>query len=159
MRTGIRLYRPLPEELKARQLALHGGAPVRRELLPYGHHDITDDDVAAVVRALRSEWLTTGPAIAEFETAIARAIGVDHAVAVNSGTAALHAAMFAIGIGPGDEVIVPPITFAATANAVVYQGGTPVFADVDPETLLVDPAQAAAKITPRTRAIVSRTAR
>ena len=145
----------MPEELKSRQLALHGGPPVRRDFLPYGHHDITDDDVAAVVRALRSGWLTTGPAIVEFETAIARAVGADHAVAVSSGTAALHAAMFAIGIGPGEEVIVPPLTFAATANAVVYQGGTPVFADVDPETLLIDPAQAAAKITPRTRAIVA----
>src|SRR5262249_54816380 len=137
------------------QLALHGGAPVRSDVLPYGHHDITDDDVASVVRALRSGWLTTGPAIAEFEAAIARAAGADHAVVVNSGTAALHAAMFAIGSGPGDEVMVPPMTFAATANAVVYQGGTPVFADVDPETLLVDPAQAAAKVTSRTRAIVA----
>src|SRR5262249_52965962 len=79
----------------------------------------------------------------------------DDAVAVNSGTAALHAAMFALRIGPGDEVIVPPITFAATANAVVYQGGTPVFADVDPATLLIDPARVAAAVTPRTKAIVA----
>jgi len=145
----------LPEELKSRQLALHGGAPVRRDLLPYGRHEITDADVAAVVRALGSGWLTSGPLVAEFEAAIARAVGADHAVVVSSGTAALHAAMFAIGIGPGDEVIVPPITFAATANAVVYQGGTPVFADVDPDTLLIDPAEAAARITAKTRAIVA----
>ena len=145
----------MPEDLKTGQLALHGGAPVRAELLPYGRHEIDEDDVAAVARALRSDWLTSGPAIADFESAIARAVEADHAVAVNSGTAALHAAMFAIGIGPGDEVIVPPITFAASANAVVYQGGTPVFADVNPDTLLIDPAAAAAKITPRTRAIIA----
>ena len=145
----------MPEELKTRQLALHGGAPVRAELLPYGRHEITDGDVAAVVRALRSGSLTNGPFVSGFEAALARAVDADHAVAVSSGTAALHAAMFAIGIGPGDEVIVPPMTFAATANAVVYQGGSPVFADVDPDTLLLDPAQAAAKITPRTRAIVA----
>lgn len=128
---------------------------MRAELLPYGRHEITDEDVAAVTRALRSGSLTSGPGVDLFETAIARAVGADHAVVVSSGTAALHAAMFAIGIGPGDEVIVPPITFAATANAVVYQGGTPVFADVDPATLLIDPSRAAAKITPRTRAIVA----
>jgi len=144
----------LPEELNTAQLALHGGTPVRGELLPYGRHEIDDDDVAAVARALRSDWLTGGPAVDAFESAIARRVSAGHAVAVNSGTAALHAVMFAIDIGPGDEVIVPPITFAATANAVVYQGGTPVFADVDADTLLIDPAKAAAAITPRTRAIV-----
>jgi perosamine synthetase len=99
--------------------------------------------------------LTSGAAVGDFEAAIARAVEARHAVAVSSGTAALHAAMFAIGIGPGDEVIVPPITFAATANAVVYQGGTPVFADVHPDTLLIDPLAAAAKMTPRTRAIIA----
>jgi perosamine synthetase len=144
----------LPEELNTAQLALHGGTPVRGELLPYGRHEIDDDDVAAVARALRSDWLTGGPAVDAFESAIARRVSAAHAVAVNSGTAALHAVMFAIDIGPGDEVIVPPITFAATANAVVYQGGTPVFADVDADTLLIDPAKAAAAITPRTRAVV-----
>jgi perosamine synthetase len=145
----------LPEDLKTTQLALHGGAPVRAELLPYGRHQIDEDDVAAVARALRSDALTSGAAVEDFEEAIARAVEAEHAVAVSSGTAALHAAMFAIGIGPGDEVIVPPITFAATANAVVYQGGTPVFADVHPDTLLIDPLAAAAKMTPRTRAIIA----
>jgi len=145
----------LPEELKAAQLALHGGTPVRSVELPYGRHEIDDDDAAAVARALRSPWLTGGPLVGEFESALARTVDAAHAVAVSSGTAALHAAMFAIGVGPGDEVIVPPITFAATANAVVYQGGTPVFVDVDPDTLLIDPAKAAQAITPRTRAIVS----
>jgi UDP-4-amino-4,6-dideoxy-N-acetyl-beta-L-altrosamine transaminase len=145
----------LPEELNTTQLALHGGAPVRDQLLPYGRHEIDDDDVAAVTRALRSEWLTGGPLVAEFESAIARTVGAADAVAVSSGTAALHAAMFAIDIAPGDEVIVPPITFAATANAVVYQGGTPVFVDVHADTLLIDPAKVAAAITPRTRAVVA----
>jgi perosamine synthetase len=142
-------------DLKAAQLAMHGGAPVRADLLPYGRHEIDEDDVAAVTRVLRSDWLTGGPMVAELEAALSRTVGADHAVAVNSGTAALHAAMFAIGIGPGDEVIVPPITFAATANAVLYQGGTPVFADVEADTLLIDPGKVAEKITARTRAVIA----
>jgi perosamine synthetase len=141
--------------LKTTQLALYGGAPVRAELLPYGRHEIDDDDVAAVARALRSDWLTGGPIVDAFESALARVIEAPHVVAVSSGTAALHAAMFAIDIGPGDEVVVPPLTFAASANAVVYQGGTPVFVDVERDTLLIDPAAVAAKITPRTRAIIA----
>jgi perosamine synthetase len=145
----------LSETLKTAQLALHGGTPVRATFLPYGRHDIDAGDVDAVARALRSDWLTSGPLVGEFESAFARAVGAPDAVAVSNGTAALHAAMFAIGIGPGDEVIVPPMTFAASASAAVYQGATPVFADVDPDTLLIDPAQAAAKITPRTKAIVA----
>jgi perosamine synthetase len=132
-----------------------GGRPVRRPPLPYGRQSVGADDVAAVVEVLTSDWLTTGPKVAEFEQACAAFTGSREAVAVNSGTAALHCAMFALGIGPGDEVIVPALTFAATANCVVYQGGTPVFADVDADTLLLDPAAAEAKITPRTRAIVA----
>ena len=145
----------MPEDLRIAKLALHGGAPVRSEMLPYGRHEIDEDDIAAVARVLRSDWLTSGPAVGEFEGTLARAVGADHAVAVSNGTAALHAAMFAVGIGPGDEVIVPPMTFAASANAVVYQGGTPVFADVEAGTLLIDPARIAATITPRTRAVVA----
>jgi perosamine synthetase len=145
----------LPEELKTAQLALHGGTPVRAELLPYGRHEIDDDDVAAVARALKSDWLTGGPLVDQFESALARTLGAGNAVVVSSGTAALHAAMVAAGIGPGDEVIVPPITFAATANAAVYQGATPVFVDVDEHTLLIDPEKAARAITARTRAIVA----
>jgi perosamine synthetase len=103
---------------------------------------------------LRSDWLTTGPVIERFERAVADYVGTAEAVAVSSGTAALHAAVFALRLGPGDEVIVPATTFAATANCVVYQGATPVFADVDPDTLLIDPAQAEAKISPQTRAII-----
>ena len=135
-------------------LAIEGGSPVRRRMLPYGRQSVSDADVAAVVRALRSDWLTTGPLVREFEDQFARRLGVGHAVAVSNGTAALHAAMHAIGVGPGDEVIIPAITFVATANAVLYQCGLPVFADVAPDTLLLDPESVAASITPATKVIV-----
>jgi len=124
-------------------------------MIPYGRQSIDEEDIQAVVEVLRSDWLTTGPKVEEFERAFARAVGAKHAVAVSSGTAALHAAMYALGIGPGDEVIVPPMTFAATANCVVFQGGTPVFADVEEETLLIDPKEVERRITPRTRAIIA----
>ena len=123
-------------------------------MLPYSRPSLNDDDIRAVIEVLRSDWLTTGPMIGRFERAVADYVGTAEAVAVSSGTAALHAAIFALGIGPGDEVIVPAMTFAATANCVVYQGATPVFADVDPQTLLIDPAQAETQISPRTRAII-----
>ncbi len=104
---------------------------------------------------MQTDWLTTGPSVRKFEETIALfAGGVPHAVAVSSGTAGLHSAMFALGIQPGDEVIVPPMTFAATANCVLYQGGMPVFADVDPGTLLIDPEKVENKITSKTRAII-----
>jgi perosamine synthetase len=137
------------------RLALHGGRPVRATPLPYGRQTVDEDDVRAVVSALRSGWLTTGPQVPAFERAVAAAVGAPHAVAVSSGTAALHAAAFAAGIGPGDEVVVPALTFAASANAVLYEGGVPVFADVRRDTLCVDPADAAARITARTRAVVA----
>lgn len=130
------------------------GAPGQPHL-PYGRQAIDDDDIAAVVEALRSDWLTTGPRVAAFEGDLAAACGVQHAVAVSSGTAALHLAMLALRIGPGDEVIVPTLTFAASANCVLYAGATPVFADVDPATLLVDPADVARRISPRTKAIIA----
>jgi len=123
--------------------------------LPYGKQEISDADVKAVVEALCSGWLTTGPRVSEFETAFAQWCGAKQGVAVNSGTAALHAAMRAIQIKPSEEVIVPAITFAASANAAIYEGGVPVFADVEPDTLLIDPASVARKITPNTRAIVA----
>lgn len=122
--------------------------------LPYGKHSVDESDIEAVVDVLRSDWLTTGPKVAALESALAEYLGTQHVLAVNSGTAALHCAMHAIGIGPGDEVIVPAMTFAATANAVLYQRGTPVFADVRPDSLLIDVADVTKKITPRTRAIV-----
>jgi UDP-4-amino-4,6-dideoxy-N-acetyl-beta-L-altrosamine transaminase len=116
---------------------------------------VDEADIAAVVAALRSDWLTTGPIVDEFETAFAKVVGVPHAVAVSSGTAALHAAAFAAGIGAGDEVITTPMTFAATANCVRYLGGTVVFADVRPDTLNLDPAKVEACITPRTKAVIT----
>lgn len=125
------------------------------DFIPYGHQWIDETDIEAVVQVLRSAWLTTGPKVIEFEEAFAKFVGARYAVAVSSGTAALHAAMYAIGIKPGDEVIVPAMTFAATANCVVFQGGNPVFVDVDPETLLIDPDQVKAKITPRTKAVIA----
>lgn len=127
----------------------------RHSQIPYARQWIDDDDISAVVKVLRSEWLTTGPKVAEFEQALAGFVEAKEAVAVSSGTAALHAAMYAIGIGPGDEVIVPPMTFAATVNAVVFQGGIPIFADVCQETLLLDPDQVETKFTDRTKAIVA----
>jgi perosamine synthetase len=104
---------------------------------------------------LRTPWLTTGPQIPKFEKALAEQVGAREAVALNSGTAALHAAMHVLDIGPGDEVIVPALTFAASANCVLYQQGMPVFADVDPNTLLIDLAHVARLLTPRTRAILA----
>lgn len=124
-------------------------------MIPYARQSVRDEDVEAVVEVLRSDWLTTGPKVEEFETAFAGSVDTEESVAVSSGTAALHAAMYAAGIGPRDEVIVPAITFVATANAAVYQGATPVFADVQPDTLLVDPDSVQAKITSRTKAIVA----
>jgi perosamine synthetase len=136
------------------RLAIDGGEPVRRKLLPYGRQSVDEADVRAVVDVLRSDWLTTGPKVVEFERAVATFVGVREAVAVSNGTAALHAAMHALRIAPGDEVIVPAITFAATANAVRYCGGTPVFADVDPGTLLINPASVERLLSSRTRAVV-----
>ncbi len=123
--------------------------------LPYGRQTIDEDDIAAVVEVLRSDWLTTGPAVERFEADVCAYTGARHGVAVSNGTAALHAAMFALNIGPGDEVIVPPMTIAASANCILYQGGTPVFADVEADTLLLDPSCVEAVITPRTKAIIA----
>jgi perosamine synthetase len=124
-------------------------------MLRYGRHFLDEADIEGVVEVLRSEWITTGPKGPEFEESFARFVGARQAVAVSSGTAALHASMHALGIGPGDEVIVPAMTFAATANCVVFQGAEPVFADVEPETLLLGPAQAEERITPRTKALLA----
>jgi len=124
-------------------------------MIPYAQQWVDEEDVAAVADVLRSDWLTTGPAVERFEGALAEFTGARYAVAVSSGTAALHACVAALGIGPGDEVIVPAMTFAATANAVVYLGARPVFADVDAGTLLIDPADAERRITPRTKAMIA----
>jgi perosamine synthetase len=125
-----------------------------REFIPYGRQEIDEDDIAAVVEVLRSDWLTTGPAVDQFEADFASLVGADHAVAVNNGTAALHLAMLAAGIGPGDEVIVPTLTFAASANAARYVGAEVRFCDVRPDTLGIDIAKAERLVNARTRAIV-----
>ena len=134
--------------------ALEGGTPVRERLIPYGHHWIDDADIAAVNGVLKSEWITQGENVAEFEAAVARYCGAGYAVAVSSGTAALHAACAVGGITAGDEAIVPTMTFAATPNAVVYCGGTPVFCDVLPDTLNADPADMRRRITGHTKALL-----
>ena len=136
-------------------LAVRGGAPVRHSMLPYGLQWLDEDDVNAVVEVLHSDWLTTGPNIPKFEQAFAEYVNAKEAVAVSNGTAALHAAMYAADIGPGDEVIIPALTFVSTANCVVFQGGTPVFADVERDTLLIDPQSIETRLTPKTKAIIS----
>lgn len=136
------------------KLAIHGGSPVRPESLPYGHQVIEEDDIQNVVDALRGFFLTTGPLVSEYERAFAKKVGARHAVALNSGTAALHAAVFAAGVGPGDEVITTPITFVASSNCILYCGGVPVFADVEADTLNIDPLRIKEKLSDRTKAII-----
>ena len=139
----------------ARQVpALYGGPPVRATLLPYGHQEILEEDIEAVVQVLRSDWITTGPKVGEFEEAVAAYVGARFAVAFSSGTAALHGAAFAAGLGPGDEAITTPLTFCATSNCLLYVGATPVFADVSADTLNIDLARVVGRITPRTKAIL-----
>jgi len=135
-------------------LAIHGGEPVRATLLPYGRQLVDEADIQAVVEVLRSDWLTTGPKVAEFEEAFAARVGAKHAVSFSSGTAALHGAAFAAGLKAGDEAITTPMTFAATANCILYQRATPVFADVSQDTLNLDPGALEKKITGKTRAIL-----
>ncbi|KIG13971.1 Bacillosamine/Legionaminic acid biosynthesis aminotransferase PglE [Enhygromyxa salina] len=124
------------------------------DILPYGRQWIDEDDIAAVVEALRGAYLTTGPTVARFEAALAEALGAAHVVAVCNGTAALHAACAVAGLGPGDEVLVPALTFLATANCARYVGAEPVFVDVDPRSGLIDVEHAASLVGPKTRAII-----
>jgi len=126
-----------------------------KNYIPYGRQTIDSDDIKAVEKVLLSDLLTTGSAVDQFEADISNYVGAKYAVAVSSGTAALHASMQAIGIKKGDEVIMPPMTFAATANSVVYQGGHPIFVDVEEDTLLLDPLKIEKKITRKTKAIVA----
>lgn len=123
--------------------------------IPYSRQSIDRDDIDAVVEVLSSSWLTTGPKVAQFEAEIAEYSQCGFGVSFANGTAALHGMMNAIGVEPGDEVIVPAITFVASANAVLYQGGTPVFADVCADRMLIDPADVERKITPNTKAILA----
>ena len=137
-----------------KELAINGGKPMRDKMLPYGHQWIDQDDIKAVSEVLQSDWITQGPKVEEFEKNFATYVGARYAIAVNSGTAALHTACFAAGISKGDRVITTPITFVASANCVIYQGGTPVFADIKEDTLNIDPEEIKKKITSDTRAII-----
>ncbi len=128
--------------------------PVTTASVAFARPSISAAEIAEVVATLESGWLTTGPRVKQFEEAFARYVGAPHAIAVNSCSAALHLSLLAAGTGPGDEVITTPLTFCATANAAIHCGATPVFADVDPHTMNLDPAAAEAALTPRTRAIV-----
>lgn len=123
--------------------------------IPMSFPDINDDDVSAVAAALRSGQLALGPQAVEFERLVAGYVGVKHALTVSSGTAALHLLVRALGLGPGDEALVPSFTFAASVNALLYEGVTPVFVDIEPETYNLDPADLARKVTPRTKAIMA----
>jgi perosamine synthetase len=146
--------RVVPSTSTADRLAINGGTPVRAGLLPYARQWISEEDIEAVVETLRSEWLTTGPRVRAFEEGLEAATGARHAVAFSSGTAALHGAAVVAGLGRGDEVITTPMTFAATANAILYTGADVVFADVGDPTLMgldIDRVRVAAG--PRTRAI------
>jgi len=137
-----------------KELAINGGKPIRDKMLPYGHQWIDQDDIKAVSEVLQSDWITQGPKVEEFENNFAKYVGARYAVAVNSGTAALHNACFAAGISKGEKVITTPITFVASANCVIYQGGTPVFADIREDTLNIDPEEIKKKITSDTRALI-----
>jgi perosamine synthetase len=143
----------LPTKLET--LAIHGGTPVRGKLLPYGRQSLDEGDIQAVVEVLKSDWLTTGPKVGEFEERFAAWIGARHAVSFSSGTAALHGAAFAAGLGPGDEAITTPMTFCATANCILYQGALPVFADVSPDTLNLDPGEVSKKMSSRVKAVIA----
>lgn len=143
------------EEIEMEELAIHGGRPVRDRKIYYGHQLIEDDDIRAVEGVLRGDYLTCGPSVDRMERSLETYTGARHAVAVSNGTAALHCACIAAGIGPGDEVITTPMTFAASSNCVLYCGGKPVFADIDPETYNIDPISLEKCITKRTKAVIA----
>jgi UDP-4-amino-4,6-dideoxy-N-acetyl-beta-L-altrosamine transaminase len=137
------------------RLAIDGGKPVRKEMIYYGRQWIDEQDVKAVSQTLTGDFITCGPKVNELEKRLADHVGADYAIAVSNGTAALHCACVAAGIGEGDEVITTPLTFAASANCALYCRATPVFADVDPETYNISPESIEAHITPKTKAIVA----
>lgn len=136
-------------------LAINGGKPVRDTYLSYGRQYIDSEDIDAVIQILKSDFLSCGPMIKKAEQKLCKVTGAKYCTMVSSGTAALHVACLAAGIGNGDEVIVPPITFAASANCVLYCGGTPVFADIDNHSWNISPKMAEQKITSRTKAIIA----
>lgn len=136
-------------------LAIEGGKPVRDNFIPYGKQYIDESDIQAVEHALRSPYITTGPKVEEFENGLCKLTGAKYAVAISSGTSALHAACYAAGITTGDEVITTPITFAASANCILYCGGRPVFADINPDTWNIDPIDIERKVTNKTKAVIA----
>lgn len=136
------------------RLAIDGGEPVRREFLPFGVPTIGEEEIAEVVDTLRSGWIGQGKRVERFEREFAEAVDAPHAVAVSSCTAALHLSLVVAEIAPGDEVLVPAMTFSASGTAVEHAHGTPVFCDVDPKTLLIDLDDAERRITERTRAVL-----
>lgn len=140
--------------VKNNKLAILGGDPVRKDLLSYGKQSIDESDIESVVEALRSDLLTTGPKVEEFENNFSDFVGSKYAVSFSSGTAALHGSVFATGVKEGDEVITTPMSFSATSNCILFQKGTPVFADILPDTLNIDPQQIKRNITKSTRAII-----
>lgn len=137
------------------QLAIKGGYAVRQSKLYYGRQWIDEDDIQAVADVLRGDLITCGPKVDELESILCEYTGAKYAVVVNSGTSALHCAVIAAGIGPGDEVITTPITFAASANCALYCGAKPVFADINPETYNIDPVSIRLHITEHTKAVVA----
>lgn len=143
-----------PNSATEARLAIEGGSPVRETFLPYHKPFLGAEEEASILDSMRSGWLTTGPKTKAFESAIAEYVGAKHCVALNSCTAALHLGLEAVGVGPGDEVITSPLTFASTANVIVHRGATPVFADVEPDTFNLDANAFAAAITPRTKAVI-----
>jgi len=134
--------------------AIEGGKPIREKFLPYGTQWIDDNEINEVVDSLKSDWITTGPKMRTFEEKFKKFKDSKYAVAVNSGTAALHISTSSINIQPGDEVITTPLTFVASANCVVYRGGTPVFADIKKDTYNIDPIEIKKKISSKTKAII-----
>lgn len=137
------------------KLAIQGGSPVRTEKIYYGRQWIDEEDIAAVAATLRTDFITCGPKVDEMERSLEAYTGAKYAVAVSNGTAALHCACLAAGIGPGDEVITTPLTFAASANCALYCGAKPVFADINPETYNIDPQSIRERITDKTKAVVA----
>ncbi|MBQ5849365.1 MAG: UDP-4-amino-4,6-dideoxy-N-acetyl-beta-L-altrosamine transaminase [Lachnospiraceae bacterium] len=135
--------------------AIEGGSPVRATKLFYGHQYIDEADVKAVTQVLTSDYLTCGPKVTELEAKLCEITGAKYAVVCSNGTAALHIAALAAGVGEGDELITTPITFAASANCGLYCGAKPVFADIDPNTYNISPASVKAKITDKTKAVVA----
>lgn len=134
--------------------AIEGGKPIREKFLPYGTQWIDDHEINEVVDSLKSDWITTGPKMKTFEEKFKQFKDSKYAVAVNSGTAALHISTSSINIQPGDEVITTPLTFVASANSVIYRGGIPVFADIKKDTYNIDPIEIKKKISSKTKAII-----